>query len=136
MTIKAMDHFTIVTDRLPETCQFYCELGLEQGPRPDFGIDGAWLYANSRPVLHVIVVAVMPEPRRGTLDHMAFSADGLASIAAKLEGKGVAYKLIRTPRPFTRWQLFFKDPNGVDIELDFDAGEAAPDGWQPDRRVS
>jgi hypothetical protein len=28
------------------------------------------------------------------------------------------------------WQLFFVDPNGVDVELDFDPQELAPEDWR------
>jgi catechol 2,3-dioxygenase-like lactoylglutathione lyase family enzyme len=125
-----MDHFTIVTDRLDETCAFYSSLGLHDGPRPDFGIGGAWLYVGDHPVLHVLEVKQMPEPRRGVLDHMAFSGEGLLPIAERLKTAGISYKIIRTPKPFTRWQMFFYDPNGVEVEIDFDYSETPPEDWK------
>jgi catechol 2,3-dioxygenase-like lactoylglutathione lyase family enzyme len=130
MTVRAMDHFTIVTDRLADTIDFYAHLGLREGPRPDFGIGGAWLYAGESAVLHLIEVPAMPAVRRGALDHMAFSADGLAALAASLRARGVNYRIIRTPRPFSRWQLFLEDPNGVEVELDFDIAEIPPNDWK------
>jgi catechol 2,3-dioxygenase-like lactoylglutathione lyase family enzyme len=117
MHIQRMDHFTIVTDRLTETLQFYALFGLRAGARPAFSVPGAWLYASDQPILHVIEVPSMPEPRRGALDHMAHRAQGLLAI-------------IRTPAPFRMWQLFFEDPNGVDVELDFDPQELAPEDWR------
>ena len=77
MPIQRMDHFTIVTDRLDETLAFYAMLGLHAGARPNFGVPGAWLYAAEKPILHVIEVGTMPQPRRGALDHMAYHAKGL-----------------------------------------------------------
>ena len=50
--ITRMDHFTVMTDRLAETLDFYARLGLTAGPRPDFGVGGAWLYVGDHPVLH------------------------------------------------------------------------------------
>lgn len=74
MQIQRMDHFTIVTDRLEQTLTFYVMLGLNSGVRSDFGVPGAWLYAADRPILHVIEVTDMPEPRRGALNHLAYRA--------------------------------------------------------------
>ena len=76
--ITSMDHFTIVTDQLELTRRFYTDLlGLRVGQRPDFPVPGIWLYLKDEPVLHVIEVKEMPVPRRGVLDHMAFSANDL-----------------------------------------------------------
>jgi catechol 2,3-dioxygenase-like lactoylglutathione lyase family enzyme len=130
MTVRAMDHFTIVTDRLDRTVAFYAMLGLAQGPRPDFGVPGAWLYAGDRPVLHVLEVGRMPDIRRGVLDHMAFTSEGLPEIAATLRDRGISYRIIRTPRPFSRWQMFLEDPNGAEVELDFAIEETPPADWK------
>jgi catechol 2,3-dioxygenase-like lactoylglutathione lyase family enzyme len=130
MQIQRMDHFTIVTDRLDETLAFYATLGLQAGARPAFGVPGAWLYAQDQPILHVIEVPSMPEPRRGALDHMAYRAQGLLATTQWLEERGIPHRIIRTPAPFRMWQLFFVDPNGVDVELDFDPLEPAPVDWR------
>jgi catechol 2,3-dioxygenase-like lactoylglutathione lyase family enzyme len=130
MQIQRMDHFTIVTDRLDETLAFYAMLGLQAGARPDFGIPGAWLYATDQPILHIIEVTNMPEPRRGALDHMAYRAQGLMATTQLLEERAIPHRIIRTPAPFRMWQLFFVDPNGVDVELDFDPQELAPQDWR------
>jgi catechol 2,3-dioxygenase-like lactoylglutathione lyase family enzyme len=130
MQIQRMDHFTIVTDRLAETLAFYAMLGLQAGARPAFGVPGAWLYALDLPILHVIEVPNMPEPRRGALDHMAYRAQGLLATTKSLEERGIPHRIIRTPAPFRMWQLFFVDPNGVDVELDFDPQELAPSDWR------
>jgi catechol 2,3-dioxygenase-like lactoylglutathione lyase family enzyme len=130
MHIQRMDHFTIVTDRLTETLQFYAMLGLHAGARPAFGVPGAWLYASNQPILHVIEVPKMPEPRRGALDHMAYRAQGLLATTKILEEHAIPHRIIRTPAPFRMWQLFFVDPNGVDVELDFDPQELAPEDWR------
>jgi hypothetical protein len=72
----------------------------------------------------------MPEPRRGALDHMAYRAQGLLATTRLLEDRGVAHRIIRAPAPFRTWQLFFMDPNGVEVELDFDPEEIAPEDWR------
>ncbi|MDD0999358.1 VOC family protein [Pseudomonas sp. TNT2022 ID1044] len=134
--ILRMGHFTIVSDQLEATRDFYIGiLGLVEGPRPPFPVPGFWLYAEDQPVLHVVGVSQMPEPRRGVLDHMAFHARGLRRTWAQLDEQGVRFKVIRAPGAERTWQLFMQDPNGVEVELDFDASEVPPANWK-ERRVS
>jgi len=121
-----MDHFTVVTDRLDETRSFYERLGLTVGPRPDFPVPGLWLYAGGHPVLHVVEVADMPAVRRGALDHMAFYGADIVATLTALKDHRVAYRLLRLPRPWSTWQVFFDDPNGAEVEIDFDASQAVP----------
>lgn len=124
--IRRMDHFTVVTDRLEETRTFYERLGLAAGPRPDFGVGGLWLYADGHPVLHVVEVARMPSPRRGALDHMAFHGGDIVRTLELLQREGIGYRLLRLPRPWSTWQVFFLDPNGAEVEIDFDAAQTVP----------
>lgn len=127
MPVTGMEHFTILTSALDETLDFYREhLGLEPGWRPPFPVPGAWLYCNGRAILHVIGGMAVPNPPAGVIDHMAFAATGLAASVARLKQAGLAYDLRRLPGEGP-WQLFFHDPNGARVELDFVAAEAAPD---------
>ena len=123
MPATAMNHFTILTDDVDATIAFYGDLlGLAPGARPPFTFPGAWLYAAAQPILHVIGGRPRGELRAGVIDHMAFSATGLAATIAKLEARGLAYECRPLPGIGT-WQLFFHDPNGARVELDFDAAE-------------
>ncbi|HZS83793.1 MAG TPA: VOC family protein [Stellaceae bacterium] len=126
MTVQGMEHFTVLAEDLEATRAFYGELlGLEEGYRPPLGFPGAWLYAGGRAVLHIIAGRGLPESRAGVLDHMAFAASDLAGTLAKLERRGLDYTLRRQAE--TRvWQLFFHDPNGAKVELDFAPEEEAP----------
>ena len=120
------DHFTVLSDDLDATRDFYrALLDFEPGPRPDFSMGGLWLYANGHPLLHVVERDRLPEPRNGVLDHMAFRGAGEAELAilrARLDARGVEYRLVRTPAPWRQWQIFFTDPNGATVEVDFAAG--------------
>ena len=125
-----MNHFTILTDDLPATLAFYEEhLDLRAGARPPFSFPGAWLYADggrgAEPILHVVAGIGRERLVRGVIDHMAFSGRGLAAAVAKLKAKGVPHELRRLPG-YGTWQLFFHDPNGAKVEIDFDAAEPAP----------
>lgn len=129
--LERMDHFTIVSDDLEVTQRFYVDLlGLHEGPRPDFPQPGHWFYIGDQAVLHVISVRCMPSPRRGVLDHMAFRAHGLAATLDRLDAAGIRYRIFRTPGTTRTWQVFFDDPNGVELELDFDPAEVAPSDWK------
>jgi catechol 2,3-dioxygenase-like lactoylglutathione lyase family enzyme len=131
MAVSGMNHFTILTDNLGATLAFYGEhLEFSPGPRPPFTFPGAWLYAagGSDPILHVIAGRDRKELVKGVLDHMAFTARGLAGSVAKLKERGIGYELRKLPG-YGTWQLFFNDPNGAKVELDFDAAEPAPAGY-------
>jgi len=130
MTVTACNHFTVLTDDLPATLAFYAEhLNLAPGARPPFTFPGAWLYADGGkgpdPILHIVAGIGRERLVKGVLDHMAFSGKGLAAAVAKLKSTGVPYELRRLPS-YGTWQLFFHDPNGAKIEIDFDAGEPPP----------
>lgn len=128
MAISGLNHFTVLTADLDATLAFYCDLlGLRNGPRPPFDFPGAWLYTGEQATLHVIAGRALPADPAGVLDHIAFSASGLADTAARLQRGGVRYDLRRLPGDGT-WQLFCHDPNGARVELDFSADEAAPHG--------
>lgn len=126
MAIQGMNHFTVLASDLDATLGFYCDLlGLHQGPRPPFDFPGAWLYCGNTAVLHVVAGRPLPQPPAGVIDHMAFSAHGLAETVATLVHHRIRHDLRRLPGDGT-WQLFFHDPDGAKIELDFNADEPAP----------
>ncbi len=130
-TILRPDHFTIVTDDLAVTEAFYTNiLGFSVGPRPDFKFPGLWLYANELAILHVMQVDNMPSPRRGVLDHMAFRGENINAFLRKLKSAGLAYSLKPTPAPWVQWQVFFEDPNGAVVEVDFDGTETLDSEFQ------
>ena len=128
--ITSMNHFTIVAEDRAATFDFYVDLlGLKDGPRPDLGFPGAWLYAGGadgatgqQAVLHIIFGRPMPAVRTGVIDHLAFSATGLREVKARLDARGLHYSL-RQQAESGIWQLFCFDPNGARVELDFAASE-------------
>ena len=124
--VQRMDHFTVATDRLAETLLFYERLGLQAGARPEFPFPGAWLYAGDRPVLHLVARDALPRQRRGVIDHIAFAGDEIVALLEMLQREGIAYSLQRLPRPWSTWQVFFDDPNGAEVEVDFDASQSVP----------
>jgi catechol 2,3-dioxygenase-like lactoylglutathione lyase family enzyme len=127
MTVTGMNHFTVLTDQLEQTVNFYKDvLKLEDGYRPPLDFPGAWLYSGGAAVLHIIAGRPLPEEPAGVLDHMAFSATGLASVVKNLRSREIEYTL-RQQKGSNVWQLFCFDPSGAKVELDFDASEALPE---------
>jgi catechol 2,3-dioxygenase-like lactoylglutathione lyase family enzyme len=126
MPATAMNHFTILTDDVPGTIRFYRDLlGLTEGPRPPFDFPGAWLYADATPILHVIGGQPRASLKAGVIDHMAFSAVGLSDTLANLVARGIQH-VCRRQAGDGPWQVFFHDPNGARVELDFAPEETHP----------
>lgn len=120
-----LNHINIRTADLEATRDFYTEVfGLEAGFRPPFPMPGYWMYAGDTPIVHISPsepdspVRTNPDGMGDGLDHFAMWGSGLDDQIATLERHGIEYKkmLVGGGRVI---QLFFKDPNGVEIELGF-----------------
>jgi catechol 2,3-dioxygenase-like lactoylglutathione lyase family enzyme len=123
MAVAGMNHFTVLTDDVDNTVRFYGDLlGLEPGPRPTLRFPGAWLYAGGQPILHIVGGRPRSDLKPGVIDHMAFSGKDLAATLAQLESRRIEYDC-RQQVDTGLWQIFFLDPNGAKIELDFPASE-------------
>ncbi len=121
-----LNHINIRTPDLAATRDFYAEvIGLEEGFRPPFPTPGHWMYAGDQPIVHISPcepdspARTNPAGMGGGLDHFAMWGSGLADQLATLERHGIDYekRLAGAGRVI---QVFFKDPNGVKIELGFD----------------
>jgi catechol 2,3-dioxygenase-like lactoylglutathione lyase family enzyme len=70
MTIRALNHFTIMSKDLDASREFYCGvLGMEVGPRPQMNFPGLWLYAAGVPILHLIGADAAGASRNVVIDH-------------------------------------------------------------------
>jgi catechol 2,3-dioxygenase-like lactoylglutathione lyase family enzyme len=121
MTVRGIDHINIGTDRLEETCAFFRDaLGLTKGWRPDFaGFRGAWLYSGDAAVVHLVDLAEAKRPsNEAALDHFAFAIDDWEGAMRRLDAAGVKYRATDVPGAPIR-QIFLRDPNGVNIELNY-----------------
>jgi catechol 2,3-dioxygenase-like lactoylglutathione lyase family enzyme len=127
MPIVRMDHFTILTTNTAQTVAFYEDiLGFTPGPRPAFSFPGAWLYNDGKAVLHVVEKTAIPEGG-GVLDHIAFWGADAPAYLAKLKARAIRYDLRRLPQAGHAagvWQLFFHDPSGARVEIDFASTES------------
>jgi len=125
MGLKRIEHYNIHTVKLAETVDFYTRiLGMTNGDRPPFQFPGAWLYVGDTPVLHLVDVSgAYKSPRAGqhgtgTLDHVAFEAQGLPAMREHLRRNGATFEERVVPRTGVT-QLFLVDPNGLTLELNY-----------------
>lgn len=144
MTLS-LNHFSIRTTDLDATRRFYEQvLGLTVGPRPEFPFPGLWMYRGphdsySNAAVHIIGMDpndpvglkaylgdrdVSSLKGSGAVDHVAFFAEGLGGMLEHLRAQGVDVRQ-RTVPSLGLHQLFLDDPNGVVIELNYPAAEAA-----------
>lgn len=145
MPVGRLDHYSIRTFDVEASRRFYTEvMGFTAGFRPPFDFPGLWLYngpqyPETTGVVHII--GIDPDNPQGlkdylgdrdpaslegtgTVDHMAFTATGLADMRARLTRHNVAFRE-RTVPSLGIHQVFFEDPSGVTLELNYPAAEAA-----------
>jgi catechol 2,3-dioxygenase-like lactoylglutathione lyase family enzyme len=130
MALTRLEHVLVLTEDIEGTRDFYCDaLGLQVGDRPPLEFPGFWLYAEGVPCIHVADRAAYTAHAEGTgipaspsakgtgaLDHLAFSGNDHEEALARLERNGIVPQRNTVPGIGMR-QLFFKDPNGVKIEI-------------------
>jgi catechol 2,3-dioxygenase-like lactoylglutathione lyase family enzyme len=132
-SVGVLDHFNIRTRKLTDTVRFYESiLGLEKGPRPNFAFPGAWMYSEGKAVVHLVDISATDEPQKpdsGVVHHVAFASTGFDGMADRLKSRGMPFEARQVPGG-ELWQIFVNDPNGVMIELNYEAAkeqaEAAP----------
>ena len=149
MAVDHIQHILIHTDDVEGTARWFEDnLGLVRGGNPDFKVPLVWLYVGEVPAIHIAPFPEEGETRRfqdnylggrrtqvrygsGVIDHVAFHCHDLAGTIARLDRKGARY-LKRQANEGDLFQLFVDAPNGMRIELNFPAAEAAAAGIAPD----
>ena len=149
MPLSHIEHFLIAADDLDATRDWYARvLGMQPGPHPDFGFPVHWMYLGGVDVVHIGPSAKnageiqkrylgrtsqASAAGTGAIDHIAFRATGLADMVQHLKVEGIQFSQ-RRANGQALFQLFFHDPNGIKIELNFDAAEA--EGIAPELMAS
>jgi len=149
MPISHIEHFLIAADDLDATRDWYARvLGMRSGPHPDFGFPVHWMYLGDVDVVHIGPSAKKAGEIQkkylgrtsqdsgtgtGAIDHIAFRATGLRKMLEHLRAEKVPFTQ-RRANGQALFQLFFYDPNGIKIELNYDAKEA--EGVSPDLMAS
>ncbi len=132
MPLHSLDHANIGTQNLDVMIRFYEEvLGMTNGPRPDFGFPGAWMYLGETAVVH-LVGATKPLIAGGgniALEHAAFAATDMPAFLDVLKAHDLDYYL-GFPPGFPIVQVNIHDPDGNHLHVDFHIDEL-PDELRP-----
>lgn len=124
MRIIAFEHINISTGDLLRARRFYADVpGLRDGPRPPFSRPGAWMYLGEQPVVHISTRRAPSTRSSDAFDHVAFRTEGLEKARAALRAKDIYFEEFGVPQN-DQHQLFFRDPDGTEIELIFSGDEA------------
>jgi hypothetical protein len=84
-------------------------------------------------VVHLVDISKTDEPQKpdsGVVHHVAFISRGFAGMQQRLESKGFEYDARQVPGG-DLWQIFVNDPNGVMIELNYEAAKEQGAGAAP-----
>ena len=134
MGITAFDHYTVRSSDLDKSARFYAEiLGLRVQKLDSFQFPFAMLFLGDQPVVQLLGAGPAldeflgrsapshgsgADRMTGNLEHVAFNGADRADFVARLERAAVPYRT-RTLTDYNVAQLFFEDPDGVEIEVNF-----------------
>jgi catechol 2,3-dioxygenase-like lactoylglutathione lyase family enzyme len=149
MALSHIEHILVVADDIDATRDWYARvLGMKSGPHPDFGFPVHWMYLGERDVVHIGPSAKVAGDIQkqylgrtsqgsaagtGAIDHIAFRATGLREMLLHLKKQQISFSQ-RRANGQALFQLFFYDPNGIKVELNYDAAEA--EGIAPELMAS
>jgi len=126
MAIQWLDHVNIRTSNLEAMRTFYVDvIGLVDGPRPDFGFGGAWLYCGDKAAVHLVQTRRAPAGDDPKVEHFAFRTTEVAETIGRLGTHDVEYGIVDRP-DIGVLQVNILDPDGNHIELAFPP-EESPD---------
>ncbi|MDP6974792.1 MAG: VOC family protein [Candidatus Marinimicrobia bacterium] len=125
MPLESLNHFTLLTANHQNLKDFYSRiLGLTVGLRPPVPSTGTWLYCGETPAVHLVELESTPKVQDTQIEHVAFSASGLAELLEHLRDNEVPYQIAVVPDVEIR-QVNVFDPDGNHIEIQFAPEEEA-----------
>ena len=149
MPISHIEHFLVAADDIDATRDWYARvLGMKPGPHPDFGFPVHWMYLGEVDIVHIgpsaknaneiqkkYIGRTSQDEGKGTgaVDHIAFRATGLRAMLDHLRKEKIPFTQ-RKANGQALFQVFFHDPNGIKIELNYAAAEA--EGIAPELMAS
>lgn len=124
MPIIGFDHYNVTCSDLERTRRFYGEVvGLREGERPPFAQPGAWMYLGNQAMVHISTMRQPTTRKSDAYDHVAFRAEGLEEFRGRLRAHGIYFEEYAVPDRNLH-QLFFRDPDGAEVEIVFTGEEA------------
>ena len=94
------------------------------GDRPAFANQGAWLYLEGNPLIHLVKSERDLRNIEPKVAHFAFTGSGLETFLNRLQQLNVPYTTRIVPGPELR-QVVIKDPDGNVFEVLFAGTEEA-----------
>ena len=142
MSVGVLDHYNVSTRKLKQTVEFDEDvLGFYE--RSAAAVQFPRRLALQRQTIPVLHLNDISQDRPGSsaadsgvIDHVAFGSRGFEAMKQHLTGKGIRHRVNQVPNT-TRWQIFLRDPNNVEIELNFEtrnemrSGRSASDEASP-----
>ena len=119
--ISNIDHVNVESDDVERSERFYREvIGLKIGPRPDFERPGYWMYADDKPVVHIIRTHpnndMLTGSKHASISHFALQIKDYDATRQHLDSLKISYDTNDVDNTAIR-QIFLQDPEGVLIEL-------------------
>ncbi|MBN2714934.1 MAG: VOC family protein [Deltaproteobacteria bacterium] len=115
----SLAHLCIHTADLDATYRFYCD-GLGMKKVFDFTLNGAlygfYLQMSPGHFIEVFHATDFEDKNNGAMRHLCLETDDIQTAKATLTAAGIATTPIKKGCDNT-YQFWFKDPNGIDIEL-------------------
>lgn len=127
MEVKLLEHVNLRTPRMEELARWYERiLGVKQGYRPPFSVEGIWLYIGDIPSIHLLQVPEAAAPSGADsprMEHFCLRATGLEEFLKGLQDEGIEYRTLRVPE-LRILQVYLSDPEGNHMHIDFPPQEA------------
>lgn len=120
MNITRLDHANLRTPQLDVMVKWYRDvLGFEEGWRPGFPFPGAWLYRHGQALVHLVGIDKPLEKQDNlSLEHVAFSSEGMAEFRAHLDKLDVrCEEVVIEDAGITQFNIW--DPDGNHLHVDF-----------------
>ena len=126
MSVGMLDHFNIRTRKLADTVRFYEDSRADKratGRTSRFRAPGCTARA-SRWFISSIFRRPheQQKPDSGVVHHVAFASRDFTGMKQRLQSKGLTFDVREVPGG-ELWQIFVNDPNGVMIELNYEAAK-------------
>lgn len=134
MQVLGLDHVNIITHDVDGTADFYERLlGLKRGPSPADAIGikgGAWMFDDQGAAfIHLswknpdrdFGAEHIPGTPTGAIHHVALRCQGFDAMKQRIAAMGLDCQTMERPE-FTFRQIVLRDPNNINLELNFAEG--------------
>lgn len=119
------DHIALRAKEPEEMKNFLCALGFKEGERPDFPFEGAWLYSDEKPLIHIFgakarfrdtdAMGNLSESKH-VVDHICFASDDYEATIKNIRKHGFRHSDNIVPDSNIA-QIFIMGPENLIVEI-------------------